>query len=156
MTDDVKKTWTELETRTQLRKAADGFAKRINNGVTLETIATELGLKVKTTPAFKRRDSVPDVPASAINRIFAMKLNQAAATPGGNNETRLVVQLTKISPPKPLAKAAADALRAEAARQLQADVLGQYVADLQKRMTVSINQSAIDLTTGASVDAPYQ
>ncbi|MFT7576503.1 MAG: peptidyl-prolyl cis-trans isomerase D [Alphaproteobacteria bacterium] len=157
VTEDVKKAWTEIETRTQLRKAADGFAKRVDNGVTLEAIAKELGLKVKTTPSFKRRDSVPDLPAPSISRVFALKLNQAAATSGSDDETRLVVQLTKISPPKPLTKETATALREEASRQLQADVLGQYVADLQKRMTVSVNQIAIDLTTGASVETPaYQ
>ena len=155
VTADVEKTWKEIETRSQLRKAAADLAKRVNNGATIAAIATELGTKVKTTPAFKRGDSVPDLPTPAISRVFALKKGQSAAAAGGNEDTRLVLQVTQITLPKEPAKEAATALREAAASQLQADIIAQYVTELQKRMTVSINQNAIDLTTGASAEAQY-
>ncbi|MFY0614019.1 MAG: SurA N-terminal domain-containing protein [Hyphomicrobiaceae bacterium] len=155
VTDDVRKAWTEIETRKQLREAAVKLAKRVNDGATLQSIADELAIKVKTTPSFKRGDSVPDIPAPAIGRIFALTKNQAAATVGSNDDTRLVVQLTTIKPPAKLAEPAAKALREAAAGQLQADIVAQYVAELQKRMTVSVNQPVIDLATGASTEAAY-
>lgn len=156
VTEDVEKAWAEIETRTKLRKATDDFAKRVQNGATLESVAMELGLKVKTTPAFKRRDSVPDFPPASVSRVFTLALNQAAAMSGSNAETRLVAQVNKIEKPKPLPKETASAFEAEIARQLRSDVVAQYVADLQKRMTVTVNQNAIDLVTGATVDAPYR
>ncbi len=155
VTEDVKKAWTEIETRKQLRKATADLAKRVNNGVTLEAIATELGAKVKTTPAFKRADSVPDFPPPAISRVFALKKDQAAAAGGSNPETRLLLKVTQITPPKAATKEVATALRQAAAGQLHADIIAQYVTELQKTMTVSVNQNAIDLTTGASTEAQY-
>ena len=152
---DVEKTWKEIETRSQLRKAAADLAKRVNNGATIAAIATELGTKVQTTPAFKRGDSVPDLPTPAISRVFALKKGQAASAAGGDENTRLVLQVTQITLPKEPAKEAATALREAAASQLQADIIAQYVTELQKRMSVSINQNAIDLTTGASAEAQY-
>ena len=156
VTDDVKKAWVEIETGKQLREAATKLAKRVNDGATLQSVADELGIKVKTTPSFKRGDSVPSIPAPSISRIFALAKDQAAATAGDNDDTRLVVQVTEIKPPAKLADAAAKALREAAANQLQSDIVAQYVAELQKRMTVSVNQPAIDLTTGATTEAPYQ
>lgn len=155
VTEDLKKTWKELETRRQLRKAATDLAKRVNDGTPLKTIAEELGAKVKTTPSFKRGDSVPDFPAPAISRVFALDKDQAAAAPGDNEDTRLLLKATAITPPKKPEEAVATALRQAAARQLQADIVAQYVSELRKRMTVSVNQNAIDLTTGATTEAQY-
>lgn len=155
VTDDVKNAWTEIETRKQLREATAKLAKRLNDGATLPSIAKELSIEVKTTPAFKRGDSVPSIPAPAISRIFALAKDQAATTAGSDADTRLVVQVTAIKPPAKLAKAAAKALQEAAANQLQADIVAQYVAELQKRMTVSVNQPVIDLATGASSQAAY-
>lgn len=150
VTEDVKKVWREMETRKKLREVTTAMAERLNSGETLETIAAEIGATVKTTPAFKRGDSVPDLPAPTVSRVFAVKKNVATDAAGTNADTRIVLRVTEVSPPKELTEAEAKALREQTEAQLRSDVIAQYVADLQKRMDVQINQALIDQTTGAS------
>jgi hypothetical protein len=65
------------------------------------------------------------------------------------------MQLIKIEPPKPLPEAASKSLNQQLAQQMQADIVAQYVSDLQKRMGVSINNTLVDQTTGASIPGQY-
>jgi len=157
VTTDVKKTWVEIETRNKLREVSNALAKRINDGATLEAIAKELDVKVKKTPAFKRGDSVPDLTQPAVARVFTLKKDAATSVPGEDAERRIVVKLVEVQAPEKLTDAAAKALRQQTENQLRADIVAQYVSDLQKRMEVSINQPLIDQTTGVSIpNAPYQ
>ena len=55
---------------------------------------------------------------------------------------------------KPATDAESTALSEQIAQQLQADIVAQYVSDLQKRMAVSLNQTAIDQATGAAAITP--
>jgi peptidyl-prolyl cis-trans isomerase D len=156
VTAGVTKTWTELETRKKLQALASSLAKRVKDGAALADVAKEIGANVKTTPAFKRGDSVPNLPPPAISRAFALKLNATATAGGSNADIKLVVRLTKIEQPKKATDANAKALREQTEQQLQTDIFGAYIAELKKRQEVTINQAVVDQTTGASVDTAYQ
>lgn len=151
---DVKKVWTEIETERQLRETTAKLATRINEGTPLATIAAELDTTVKTTPAFKRGDSIQDFPAPAISRAFALQKAQAADAAGITPDKRIVFTVVNIIPVKPATDAESTALSEQIAQQLQADIVAQYVSDLQKRMAVSLNQTAIDQATGAAAITP--
>lgn len=150
VTDDIKTVWTEVETARQLRESAEKLATRINNGDAISAIAAEFDVKVKTTPEFKRQDSVPDFPAPAISRVFALRQGQAAETAGSNATTRIVLKLTKVLDAKPATDETSQAINEQITQQMRADVVAQYVAELQKRMTVTLNPTVIDYATGAT------
>ena len=151
--DEVAKVWKANETREKLREAAEKLVERVNAGATLETIASELGAEVKTSPKFKRRDSLPDFSPAAVNRAFTLPKGRAAMAEGTTSEgiaPRILLKITEVHAPPAAGEAEAKALDQELSNALSADVIEQYVAGLRQDIDVSINQQLIDQTTGAS------
>jgi peptidyl-prolyl cis-trans isomerase D len=151
--DEVAKVWRQNETKEKLREAAEKLAENVNAGATLKAIATKLGTDVKTTPKFKRRDSVPDFSPAAVKRAFALPKGRAAMAEGTASDgipPRLVLKVVEVHPPVKAGEAEAKALNEELFNALSADVIEQYVAALRQDMDISVNQQLIDQTTGAS------
>ena len=151
--DEVVKLWQQTQTRDKLREATEKLVERVNAGATLETIAGELGVEVKTTPKFKRRDSLPDFTGAAVTRAFALPKGRAAMAEGTASEgvaPRLILAVSEIHPPAEAGEAETKALDGELTNAISSDIIEQYVAGLRRDMEVSINQQLIDQTTGAS------
>ena len=151
--EDVARLWKDNQTREKLRDAAEKLVERVNAGDTLETIAAELSTMVKTTPKFRRRDSLPDFSSAAVTRAFTLPESRAAMSEGTTNEgipPRLVMKLAQIVPPGKAGETESRALDRELTSALSSDVIEQYVAALRQRVDISVNQQLIDTTTGAS------
>lgn len=149
--DEVKKTWVELETASKLAALANKLADDINKGdTTLGAVAAKYGVKVETTPEFRRGDSLPGVPPAANARVFALADGQAAAAAGPSADRRLIMQVTKVIAPKGDDVAITNALANQVQGQLQSDTILEYITALQKRFGVSINSEVVDQTTGSS------
>lgn len=148
--DDVRKLWEKNNRATALRKLAEEIDGRIKKGESFDAAAKSVSAEVKTTPAFKRGDSVPDLTAAAVTRIFALPLKMPAETLTTDGQSRLIFEVSEVKAPPKLSESEAKTLKDQVSEQMRSDILAEYVMALRKREGVSINQAAIDRATGAT------
>lgn len=149
--DEVRALWTAKKRRDGLRKAAQDFVKRASEGEDFAKIAADAGGSVKTTEPFTR-GQVPDgLTQAAVSQAFVLKSGQAATVETADGKSRLVVRVDEIVPAGDPDKDAKTALRNELSQQLRTDQIAVYLAKLQERYGVDINQAALARLTGANV-----
>jgi peptidyl-prolyl cis-trans isomerase D len=146
---DVKTVWIETERRKALSALADKLAERAGRGEPLDALAREAGGKVETTQPFKRFGATAGLPETAVNQAFAVAKGAAASAETSDGKSRIVLKVTEVNLPSKPTKDQADRLRDDLARQLQGDIIAEYVAALQERLGVSINQAELRRATGA-------
>ncbi len=145
---DVKKLWAENATKTEVGKLAKTLVDQIKAGTAIADVAKSASVVLKTTPAFKRSDSLPNLPPAGVRRAFTLKLNEAASTASTDGKSRVVFLVKEIKAAEAGKKEDVERLENEILGQLRTDAIGEYVAALRKRMGVDLNQQLIDQTVG--------
>ncbi|MGI9424730.1 MAG: SurA N-terminal domain-containing protein [Hyphomicrobiaceae bacterium] len=145
---DAETAWRESETRKALRKKAEAYTAQLKGGAKFEEIAQTAGGEVKTTPAFKRSTSLPDLTAAAVRRAFSLKKDTPASAATTDGKSRLIFEVTEIKAPQNLKDDEKEKVVNELVGQLRTDTVQEYVIALRKRMGVEINQALIDQTIG--------
>jgi peptidyl-prolyl cis-trans isomerase D len=150
VTADVKAGALEQARRTEIATFAAKLAERLAAGETMEAVAKEIGAKVEKTPAITRATSPQGLTPAAVQQAFALPKGGAgsAATIDGKARTLLRVG-DVIAAPAPTAEQA-ERIKAELARNLQTDILSAYVAGLQTRYGLSINEPALKSALGGA------
>jgi peptidyl-prolyl cis-trans isomerase D len=145
--EDVTKAWIEEETRKRLRAKADELVQKAKGGTTLDNLASELELQVKTTPPLKRDATPEELPPTAISQAFALPKDGIGTVEMADRKAQAVIQLAEMKDAPALDKAQGDVLRTELRQSLGVDILTQYVAGLQTDYGVTINSEAISALT---------
>ena len=145
---DVDKLWRDQETRAALTKVAQAYIKELEGGSKFADVAKKAGGEVKTTPEFKRQDSLPDLSAAAVNRAFAIAKGKPTSVASTNAKSRIIMEVTDILEPAKLKDADKDQLETQLVNQLRTDTVAQYVLALRNRLGVETNQRLIDQTVG--------
>ena len=146
---DVKTVWLDVEARKALQATAVKLAERAKAGESMEALAKEAGGKLERSQAFNRFGNTPGLSAGGVRQAFAVAKGGATATDTTDGKSRIVLKVVDIVPAPALGKEQADKLQADLARQLQQDRLAEYVAALQDRLGVSINEAEFRRSTGA-------
>jgi peptidyl-prolyl cis-trans isomerase D len=146
---EVEALWREQETRRAVSDLAARLVERANRGDNLEALAREAGGKPETAKAFKRIGGAPGLPDGAVQQAFALGKGEAASAETRDGKSRVVFRVTDIVPAPPPGESDRERLGAELRRQMQGDVLAEYVAALQDRYGVSVNESILRRATGA-------
>ncbi len=146
--DGVKKLWSENQTAAEVSKLAKSLADKVKAGTSIEEVAKTVGAELKTSPAFKRNDSLPDLPAAGVQRAFSLKSGEPASTASSDGKTRVVFAVKEIKAAKKGKKEDEERIDQEILGQLRTDTIAQYVGALRKRMGVDLNQQLIDQTVG--------
>ncbi|MEM7748654.1 MAG: SurA N-terminal domain-containing protein [Pseudomonadota bacterium] len=146
--DGVKKLWSENQTAAEVSKLAKSLSEKVKAGTSIEDVAKTAGAELKTSPAFKRNDSLPDLPAAGVQRAFALKSGETASTASPDGKTRVVFSVKEIKAAQKGKKEDEERLDQEILGQLRTDTIAQYVGALRKRMGVDLNQQLIDQTVG--------
>ncbi|MGI9407334.1 MAG: hypothetical protein ACR2O4_13270, partial [Hyphomicrobiaceae bacterium] len=125
-------------------------AAKIKGGTAIEAVAKEKGREMKTAEALKRSSRDDDLPTGAVGQIFTLAKGDAAsaALPGGTR--RVVFVLKDIKDPGPASDTEKTAIQNAVTAQLGEELVAQYLADLQSRYDVKINQAAIEQATSPS------
>ena len=150
--DDVKKLWQRLETARQVSDLAGQFLDRAGKGETMTALAAEAGGKLETSKPFKRFGTESGLPASAVQRAFALALGGRASVETGQDEKRVVFRVVDISKPAPLTKEQSEQLAQQLRNEMQQDAVQAYVLALRERFGVRINEQLFRRTTGESTD----
>ena len=146
---DVKALWQQEETRRMLAQLAATLAERAAKGEAMDKLAAEVGGKVETAKDFKRFGGAPGIPESVVAQAFITPKGKAGSAETQDGKSRVVFQVTGITPAPPATTADLDRLRTDLSRQMQGDVIGSYVAALQDRLGVKINEAAYLRAIGA-------
>jgi len=146
---DVIEAWKDAEIDRRLEERAATLAQRLEAGETLETIATDQGLDISEAWSVTRTGNAGGFAPDAIDALFAGPEGTVAAVAGAEAPVRIVAVVSRVSVPAFQPDAPdVQGLMPEMSRRLQDSLLGQYVADIETREGVEINNASIAQVLG--------
>jgi peptidyl-prolyl cis-trans isomerase D len=147
--EDVKRLWTGDQTRQILSDKAKELVDRIKAGEDFEKVAADAGGKVETTAALGR-STIPDgLTQAAMTQAFALKTGEVSHTETADGKSRSIFRVTEIKKAPESGKDLTTRLHDELLQQLRTDSIASYIAALQDRFGVEINQAQLRRVTGA-------
>ena len=146
---EVKAGAVEQERRKEIAAAAAKLVERLNAGESFDTLASEVSAKVDKTAPITRNTAPEGLPRNAVQLAFTLPKGGATSALTSDGKARMILRVADVIPaPAPTAEQAAN-LKAELARQLQNDVLAEYLSGLQARYGVSVNDAALKQALGS-------
>jgi peptidyl-prolyl cis-trans isomerase D len=147
--DQARTAWRDTESAKAIADSADKLVTRANSGEAMINLATEAGGKFDISLPFNRTGARSALPAAAVARAFALAPNAAAHAETADKKSRIVLKLVEINAAPPPTEDQAKALRIEVARQVQTDLMAGYLAAVQARYGVSVNEAVYRNAVGA-------
>ena len=145
---DVKTQFLEQEHRTEVGKLTAKFVDRLNQGEAFDAVASEAGGKAEKTNPITRSTSPPGLTANAVQQAFTLPKGRAASAATTDGKGRSIIRVAEIMPAPAPTPEQTTALKNELNRQLQSDILGEYIGGLQARYGLSLNQEALRQALG--------
>jgi peptidyl-prolyl cis-trans isomerase D len=141
--DQVEARWRQQETANRLDAKATELLDKLKGGTSLADVAAAANLKVQTATGLKRGEDKGALSA-AIDAVFRTAKDGYGKAPAATGE-QVIFRVTDIVVPT-LDMASEDAKRAVDVlnRGLSEDVFSEYIAQLEKEIGVTINQSALN------------
>jgi peptidyl-prolyl cis-trans isomerase D len=146
--DAVKAAAMEAERRKEVTAVASKLVERLSKGESLEALAAEAGGKVEKTIPVTRNTSPPGLPQNAVQQAFALPKGGATSAPTVDGKARIIMRVEEITPAPPATQEQMDRLKSEVARQMQQDVLVEYVSGLETRYGLTVNDAALKQALG--------
>ncbi len=150
---EVKTAVIDSERRTKVRELADTLVERLKAGEDFAKVAADGGGQPDKVETVKRNMVPPGLTEEAVDSAFSLPLNGAGSALTVDRGSRVVMKVLKITPAGELPAADKDKLVTALRRGLQNDLLIAYVASLQDRLGISINDKEVARVTGADVTA---
>lgn len=148
---DVAAQWRVDEIARRLSDKAQEIVTRLDQGETIEAIATELSLEARTAEGLARGQAQDGLPANVVTQAFSVHAGKAASAGIGDGDRRVVFKVTAATVPAFVTSTQeAERLQGQLATAITDDVLGEYVASLQSELDVRINQQALRTALGTS------
>ena len=147
--DEVKANALEADRRKEVTALAAKLVERLGKGETMEALAAETGAKVEKTAAITRNTSPQGLPQNAVQQAFALPKGGATSAPAADGKARIILRVADVIPAPTPTPEQTNRLKDEIARQLQSDVLAEYVAGLQTRYGLTVNEAALKQALGA-------
>jgi len=95
-----------------------------------------------------RNTSPPGLSQNAVQQAFALPKGGATSAPSAGGKARTILRVADIIPAPPPTPEQSARLKDELARQMQSDVLGEYVSALEARFGLSVNDEALKQVLG--------
>jgi peptidyl-prolyl cis-trans isomerase D len=143
--DKVVAAWKDAEIAKRLAAKADEIKKRVAGGETLENVASQDALEVKTAAKLLRSAQPPaDLSAAALEAAFGGPKGYAAVADGAAAGTKVVLVVTDVTTP-PFDPKAPDLaqMRDQLGGQITNDYLQQFLAEMQQQLGLTVNQKAM-------------
>jgi peptidyl-prolyl cis-trans isomerase D len=149
---DVEAAWRKDQIRAKLNDKARDLVARLDRKEPIAEVAKSSGVEVKTSQPLKRQGSEQGLPSAAVGQAFSLGEGGASSAIGGDGVSRVVFQLTKVTPPEPLSEAQAQGLEQQLSAQIGDDNFTQYLSRITKDAGVTIDQKALTAVVGGSYD----
>ncbi len=151
--EQVESRWRDDQVAQRLAAKASELIDKLKSGVPFAELAAQSGLKVEALWGLKRGNASGPLSIGAIDAVFQTPKDASGIAPGRNSAERIVFRVTEIKVPA-FDPASAEAKRhGDTLRQAVADDLfGQYVAQLEATLGVTINEDALRRFAGGEAD----
>lgn len=146
---EVRALYMDTERRKALSELGTKLVERLKGGETLAAIALETGGKAETTLPVTRAVIPQGLTQAAVTQAFILAKGAAGTTDTADGKSRILFRVAEIRPAAPATKEQREALAGQLREQMQGDFLSSYVAALQDRLGVNINQAELRRVTGA-------
>jgi peptidyl-prolyl cis-trans isomerase D len=138
-----------------LIERATGIVKKLDDGATLEQLATEAKSEVKAAQGLRRNEASPEFDVPAVTGLFSVPENKFAWSLEGDGKTAKIMQpQTVLVEPynsnSPQAKELALSVKESASK----DLLTAYLTALQGQIGVSINNALWQQVSGSPNATP--
>lgn len=145
--DEAVKGWTRAEVEKRLVAKSKELTERLDKGEAIETVAQEAGLPLKTVTDIARNQNKDDLSSDIVERIFTTPVGKAASAPSG--EGRAVFKVAAATVPAFVPGTPSDGQLVNSLRTALADdMLGEFIAEVQKSAGVNVNQTALRRALG--------
>jgi peptidyl-prolyl cis-trans isomerase D len=151
---EVKAGFLEQERRKQVAALAGKLVERLNSGEPVEALAKETGGKAETTSPSTRTTSPQGLPYNAVQQAFTLARGGATSAATADGKARIILRVRDVIAAPPATEEQTKRLKEELARQMQEDVLAEYIAGLQTRFGVSVNEAALKQALGSERGQP--
>ncbi|MFG1318365.1 peptidylprolyl isomerase [Xanthobacter autotrophicus] len=139
--------WTEAETEKAVEAKATALLDKAKAGTPLAQVAAEADLPLQIAEGLRRGRAAGPFSAESIASVFDVKEGGFGVALGTTEPDRVVFEVTKIMVPPP--DMDTSRASAELSRQIENDVLLQYLSAIQKEIGVKVNDKLIAQATGA-------
>jgi peptidyl-prolyl cis-trans isomerase D len=145
----VETSWRNDEIAKRLKAKTDDILGKLKAGSTLAQLANENSLQVQTASDLQRRKPAGFVPPKVVEAAFRTAKGEAASAEGSKETERFVFRVTdvvdpKLDPNSEQGKAIAATLK----NSLADDVVGSYIARLERDFGITLNQAALQQIIG--------
>jgi peptidyl-prolyl cis-trans isomerase D len=150
--DEVKTFHVNQETERLTKELADKLVERLNAGEDFAAVAKDAGGEVETTdPPINRKIQPPGLTKEAVELAFSLAGGSAASTDSPDRSSRTVLKVTEIKPAPEMTEEDKSALTLELRQKLREDLLTTYIAALEDRVGVTVNDAEFRRITGADL-----
>jgi peptidyl-prolyl cis-trans isomerase D len=148
---DVERLWRQEQITKRLADKAQALVERLDKGDPIEALATEAASEAKTVEDLARGTPSGDLAADVVNRIFATPVGKAGSAAAGA-DSRTVFKVTSATvPPLITTTQEAEQLATQLRNLMSEDLVAEYLAEAQREIGVSINDSAIRQVVGGTL-----
>ena len=143
--DKVVADWKEAEAENRLTAKAGDIEKRLKDGTSLDTLATELSLEKHIKRGLKREADDADFGRAGVAAIFGGAEGSSGLVAAPTGDAQIVFKVTEVFEPAGAdANSVPEDAQASFASGMADDLLDQLVAKLQSEYGVTVNRSAIE------------
>lgn len=148
--DEAIAAWQAETLSGRLGDLADSVVARLGAGESFETVVIDLGLAVPIATAgdVVRGGATPGLSTAAVTAAFDGPVGHVASASADDGQSLLVLQVTESVVPDFDAAAVDPATDEELSEQLTADLLEAYLAEVEQRLGVSVNNAALQTAIG--------
>jgi peptidyl-prolyl cis-trans isomerase D len=151
--DKVESSWRDDEIAKRLKAKTDEMVAKLRNGSTLTQVATQAGLTVQKAADLQRRKSGGFVPPKVVDAVFHTAKGASGSAEGATQTERFVFSVTEVTDPKlDPASEQGKAIAASLKNSYADDIVGGYIAWLEKDFGVTLNQAALNQIIGAAAN----
>jgi peptidyl-prolyl cis-trans isomerase D len=148
----VKTAFLESERRKEIAALAAKYAERLTGGEAMEALAKEAGAKLEKTNPVSRSTSPQGLTQNAVQQAFTLRKDGATAALTADGKARTVLRVIDVIAAPPATAEKTARLKTELARQMQTDILAEYIGALETRYGASINEPALRQIVGSGSD----
>jgi peptidyl-prolyl cis-trans isomerase D len=147
--DTVTARWHDDQVAERLRTKATALVDKLKAGAKLADVAAGDGLTVQNAKDLRRGQAADGLPVPAINAVFATAKGAPGSAEGTNETQRVVFRVTDVTVPPITAGPEEKRLQDAVANAIGQDLLGEYIAEVERELGTSINAAALRRATGA-------
>jgi peptidyl-prolyl cis-trans isomerase D len=146
---------TARKVRELLTERATGLVKKLDDGATLEQLATEAKAEIKTARGLRRNEASPEFDVPAVTALFSVPEKEFAWSLEGDGKTARIMQpLPIMAEPFDSNSSSAKELAQGVKDAASKDILTAYLTALQAQIGVSINNALWQQVSGSPNAAP--